>query len=103
LLLVARLGEALFKKEAMGYGDVKLLGAIGAFLGWKGVFFTILFSSLFGSVVGVSLVLARGREWQSRIPYGPYIALAAVSYLFIGQALWNWYVGLLLGKPLFPV
>lgn len=96
---VARLGEVLFKKEAMGYGDVKLMGAIGAFLGWPGVLFTILFSSLFGSVVGLTLVLLGGREWQSRIPYGPYIALAAVAYLFCGEALWSWYLGLLTGRP----
>ena len=99
LYLIAEAGSAIFKKEAMGFGDVKLLGAIGAFLGWKAVFFTILMSSLIGSVVGVSLILLGGREWQSRIPYGPYLALAAVVWVLWGQGWWDWYFAFLRGAP----
>lgn len=92
LFLVGWLGRLAFKKEAMGMGDVKLLGTIGAFLGWPGVLFTILVSSLFGSLVGVGLVLTGGRDWQSRIPYGPYIAAAAIVWILGGSAWWDAYI-----------
>ena len=69
-------------REAMGFGDVKFMAAIGAFLGWPAVVFSLMVSALIGSVVGVSLILCKRREWSSRIPYGPYIALAAVIWLF---------------------
>jgi leader peptidase (prepilin peptidase) / N-methyltransferase len=95
LWAVALLGKLVFRKEAMGFGDVKLMGAIGAFFGWKAVLFTILVSSLVGSIVGVSLVVARRRDMQSRIPYGPYLSLAAVLWVFWGPHLWNLYLRLL--------
>jgi leader peptidase (prepilin peptidase)/N-methyltransferase len=97
LWLVARAGRMAFKQDAMGFGDVKLLGAIGAFLGIRAVFFTVLVSSLVGSVAGIAIVLTKGRAWQSRIPYGPYLALAAVIWIFQGRSWWDWYVHLLAG------
>jgi leader peptidase (prepilin peptidase)/N-methyltransferase len=99
LWATAALGKAVFKKEAMGFGDVKLMGAIGAFFGTRAVFFTIMFSSLFGSIVGISLVIFGGRKMQSRIPYGPYLALAALAWLFWGPYFWNVYVSLMTPKP----
>ncbi len=99
LYAVAEIGTFMFKKEAMGFGDVKLLGAIGAFLGWKAVLFTILFSSLVGSVVGVSLIVIGGKEWQSRIPFGPYLAVAGVVWILWGHVWWDWYVSFLTAAP----
>jgi leader peptidase (prepilin peptidase)/N-methyltransferase len=74
--------EIVLPREAMGFGDVKFMAGIGAFLGWKAVIFSLMVSSLIGAAVGVILIVARKREWSSRMPYGPYIALAAVIWVF---------------------
>lgn len=84
----------LFKKEAMGFGDVKLLGAIGAFFGPVAVLFTIIVSSLVGSLVGL-LMMARGRaKWGglTAVPYGPFLALGVLVWMFWGPALVDGYV-----------
>ncbi len=72
-------------REAMGFGDVKFMAAIGAFLGWQAVFFSLMASSVIGSAVGISLIAFGKKEWSSRLPYGPYIALAAVIWIFGGK------------------
>lgn len=77
--------ELVLPREAMGLGDVKFMSAIGAFIGWQGVFFSLLVSSLIGAAVGLILIVMGRREFSSRMPYGPYIALAAVIWLFIGK------------------
>lgn len=100
LWAVSVLGKMVFRKDAMGFGDVKLMGAIGAFLGWPAVLFTVFVSSLFGSLVGVSLIATGRKQMQSRIPYGPYLALGAAVWLFWGPALWGWYTTLLFGAAM---
>jgi leader peptidase (prepilin peptidase)/N-methyltransferase len=82
--------EIVLPREAMGLGDVKFMGAIGAFLGWQGVVFSLMLSSMIGAVVGVTLIAMRRREWSSRMPYGPYIALAAAIWIFGGKKLVPW-------------
>jgi leader peptidase (prepilin peptidase)/N-methyltransferase len=79
--------ELVLPREAMGLGDVKFMAAIGAFLGWKAVVFSLMVSSVLGSIVGVGAIALGRREWSSRLPYGPYIAMAAVIWLFGGQEL----------------
>jgi leader peptidase (prepilin peptidase) / N-methyltransferase len=86
--------EIVFPREAMGLGDVKFMAAIGAFLGWKAVVFSLMLSSMIGSVVGLTLIVLRKREWSSRLPYGPYIAVAAAIWVFGGRRLVEWWFGL---------
>ena len=73
-------------REAMGLGDVKFMGAIGAFLGWQSTVFSLMVSSMIGAVIGVGLILIGRRDWSSRLPYGPYIALAAIIWMFMPTA-----------------
>ena len=83
--------KVVLPREAMGLGDVKFMGAIGAFLGWQGVLFSLVVSSFIGSLVGIALVVMRKRGLSSRLPYGPYIAMAAASWIFAGPELVEWY------------
>jgi len=85
--LEALTDEIVIPREAMGFGDVKFMGAIGAFLGWKAVVFSLMASAMLGSVVGIALIALRRREWSSRLPYGPYIAVAATFWIFGGKEL----------------
>ena len=85
LFLVAKIGSAVLKKEAMGLGDVKFLAAMGAFLGPLPTIFILACSSLFGSLFGITFVLQQQKSWGTRMPYGPFLALAAVLWLLGGQ------------------
>jgi leader peptidase (prepilin peptidase) / N-methyltransferase len=96
LWTVAVLGEFAFKKEAMGFGDVKLMGAVGAFFGWQAVLFTLILASFGGTIVGVILILARKKEMQSRIPFGPYLSLGALVWMLWGPQIWGAYLRLLM-------
>ena len=84
LFLIAFLYIAVRKQEGMGMGDVKLLAMIGAFLGWKGVVFVMLVSSLLGTVTGLSIILYKKGDLKYALPFGPFLSLAAVIYVFTG-------------------
>lgn len=89
-------GLIVLPREAMGFGDVKFLGAIGAFIGWKGAVFSLLASSVIGAVLGLILIVLRRREWSAKLPYGPYIAAAATLWIFLSVELtefWQRYLG----------
>jgi leader peptidase (prepilin peptidase)/N-methyltransferase len=82
-------------KEGMGYGDFKLLAALGAWLGWQILPLTILLSSLVGAVVGIALIVLTKRGRQLPIPFGPYLAFAGVLALFWGKELTQGYLRLM--------
>lgn len=82
-------------KEGMGFGDFKLLAAVGAWLGWQMLPLVVLASSFVGAVVGISLILLAKHGRNVPIPFGPYLAVAGVIALFWGQRLNQHYLGLL--------
>ena len=94
LFLVATLYQWFFKREGMGGGDVKLLAMVGAFLGWKAVILTILFSSFIGSITGIIFIAVKGRDLKYAIPFGPFLSLGAVLSLFLGEEIVRWYLHL---------
>jgi leader peptidase (prepilin peptidase)/N-methyltransferase len=95
LYLVAAGYELLTKKEGMGGGDIKLLAMLGAFLGWQAVLPIIFLSSLMGTCVGVPLMLVRKADGGLPIPFGPFLAAAAMIYLLWGPPLIRWYLSFL--------
>ncbi len=78
--------------EGMGFGDVKLLAMIGAFIGWQGVIFTIMASSLIGTVVGLAEMIRTRQGLKLAIPFGPFLATGAILYIFFGPQLIEWYL-----------
>ena len=79
--------KLLTGKEGMGYGDFKLLAALGAWMGWQFLPLIILLSSLVGAAVGISMVIVKGRDKNIPIPFGPYLAAAGLIALFQGEQL----------------
>jgi leader peptidase (prepilin peptidase) / N-methyltransferase len=92
LFLVAWTYQAIAKREGMGGGDIKLLAMIGAFIGWKGVLFTIFVASLTGTLAGMALILRRREGMKLAVPFGPFLAVGAIAYLFIGAEVMTWYL-----------
>ena len=85
--------KLLTGKEGMGYGDFKLLAAIGAWLGWQLLPLVILLSAAVGTVVGIAGILLKGRDKGAKLPFGPYLAAAGFIALVWGQTLNAWYLG----------
>jgi len=83
------------KKKGLGLGDVKMMAMVGAFLGWRMALLTIFVGSLLGSVIGIFLILFKGRTLQTRLAFGTLLGGAAAFALFFGLALIRWYVDLL--------
>lgn len=84
----------LRKQYGMGFGDVKLLAAIGGWLGWQAVFPTLFLGSVLGSIITLSvLIIARRFSWQAKIPFGPYLAGGAVAHLIFGSEIFMWMTG----------
>ena len=93
LWLVAVIGSAILRKKAMGGGDIKLMALNGLFLGaWPELAMVIAFSALSGAIVGTVLIISGVKSRQSPIPYGPFLAGAAVLVLLWGDRLWRMYL-----------
>lgn len=97
LYLIAIVYQYVRHQEGMGMGDIKLLGMIGAFLGWPGVIFTVLAASLVGTLVGVVVMWRNRKGLNTMLPFGPFLSLGAVGYIFWGEAFFHWYMGTFLG------
>lgn len=92
ILFAVALGyQTLTGRQGMGGGDVKLLAMIGAFLGWRAVPFTLLLASCLGSVVGLGMMIRQRSDTRLTLPFGPFLACGALSYVFFGEALVAWY------------
>ncbi|MCM8818971.1 MAG: prepilin peptidase [Candidatus Omnitrophica bacterium] len=83
LIFLAIIGKLLFKKEAMGGGDVKLLAMIGAFLGWKPILLTLFFASVIGVLISLILIMMKKKKVDDYIPFGPYLAIGAIISIFL--------------------
>jgi leader peptidase (prepilin peptidase) / N-methyltransferase len=95
LFLVAWLYSLLTKKEGMGGGDIKLLAMMGGVVGWQGVLFTIFVASLVGSLAGFAAMLHSRRGMKLAVPFGPFLSIGAILYIFFGTQLLHWYFNIL--------
>jgi leader peptidase (prepilin peptidase)/N-methyltransferase len=96
---VYHLFRLLTGKEGMGYGDFKLLAALGAWLGWKMLLPTILIAAAVGAVVGIVVLAIRGQNRSTPIAFGPFLAAAGWLMLMFGQELVTGYLGLFAPRP----
>lgn len=94
LYFVAVYYEWLTDREGMGGGDINLLAMIGAFLGWQSLIYVVLAASLSGAVIGIAAMAWKGKNSQYAVPFGPFLSIGAVSYLFVGE----WFLALLAGR-----
>jgi leader peptidase (prepilin peptidase)/N-methyltransferase len=92
LLLIAELYYRVRKEEGLGMGDVKMLAMIGAFLGWQLALLTLALSSIVGSVVGLIVIAAQKGDMKYALPYGTFLALAAVAASLVGEEIITWYL-----------
>ena len=93
LLLVRVAGKALFKREAMGWGDVKLIAMIGAFVGWRGVILTVFLASFLGAVGGAIAMASSAETRENRlVPFGPFLMAAGLIVFYFGDSIIGWYL-----------
>jgi leader peptidase (prepilin peptidase)/N-methyltransferase len=83
---------AVLSRGGMGGGDIKMMAMVGAVMGWKAVLLTTLLGSLGGSLIGVFLIIFKGRGRKTKIPFGPFLTLGALITLFFGQEIFLWYL-----------
>lgn len=82
-LFITLVGGLIAGKEAMGFGDVKLMGALGLFFGWRTIIIISLIAFLLGAIIGVILVICRRKKGEEYIPFGPFIVIATIIAMFV--------------------
>ena len=98
MMVIRWAGSWYFKREALGLGDVHLMVMLAMFMNWPQVLLTLVLSSMLGSVGGIATrIIQRRGTWRFEVPYGPYIAAAAVAAYFFGQPFIAWYTSLCRG------
>ena len=85
---------AVASRGGIGGGDIKMMAMVGAFMGWKAVLLTTFIGSLVGSILGIYMMLFKGRGRKTKIPFGPFLSLGAIISLFFGDAILKWYLPL---------
>jgi leader peptidase (prepilin peptidase) / N-methyltransferase len=93
ILIIAWVGSIIFKKEAMGGGDVKLTAMIGAFLGWRYTIISLFWGFFLGALIGIILIMTKIKKREDAIPFGPFIALGSIITLLWGEKILSWYLG----------
>jgi leader peptidase (prepilin peptidase) / N-methyltransferase len=83
---------AVLSRGGMGGGDIKMMAMVGSLMGWKAVLMTTFFGSLTGAVVGIFLMVLKGKGRKTKIPFGPFLALGTLITLFCGQEILTWYL-----------
>jgi leader peptidase (prepilin peptidase) / N-methyltransferase len=83
---------AVLSRGGMGGGDIKMMAMVGSLMGWKSVLMTTFFGSLTGALVGILLMIFKGKGRKTKIPFGPFLALGALIALFYGQEILTWYL-----------
>jgi len=94
ILIIAWVGSIIFKKEAMGGGDVKLAAMIGAFLGWRYTIISLFLGFFIGALVGIILILSKIKSKEDMVPFGPFIVLGSIITLLWGEKILAWYIGI---------
>lgn len=93
ILIIGLAGSVIFKKEAMGGGDVKLAAMIGAFLGWRYIIISLFLGFFLGALAGIFLILSKIKSREDAIPFGPFIVLGSFITLLWGEKIISWYIG----------
>ncbi len=94
LFLVSEAYFLLKKVEGMGFGDVKMMGMIGAFVAWKGVLLTLFLGSLLGSIVGIIVIRRSGGDMKTKLPFGTFLGMGAIVTMYAGEPVIEWYSGM---------
>ncbi|HEY7699810.1 MAG TPA: prepilin peptidase [Vicinamibacteria bacterium] len=94
LFLVSEVYFRLRKIEGLGFGDVKMMGTVGAFVGWKGVLLTLFLGSLSGTLVGLAVMAAQKGDLKTKLPFGTFLGMGAIATVYLGNPLIRWYSSL---------
>jgi len=93
ILVIGLTGSVIFKKEAMGGGDVKLAAMIGTFLGWRYIIISLFLGFFLGALAGIFLIMSKIKSREDTVPFGPFIVLGSFITLLWGEKIISWYTG----------